>query len=97
MATYKVIQDIEAEDKFLGPLTLKQFIFGAAAVFFGYLSLFCRDQRSTILATYICGPGATRTVPGDTVEQRPAYRGLGSRQATVQDEAQDTHLGPGRP
>lgn len=27
MATYKVLQDIEAEDKLLGPLTLKQFIF----------------------------------------------------------------------
>lgn len=40
MATYKVIQDIEAEDKFLGPLTLKQFIFGAAAVFFGYSGFF---------------------------------------------------------
>lgn len=25
MATYKVLQDIEAEDKLLGPLTLKQF------------------------------------------------------------------------
>ncbi len=40
MATYKVIQDIEAEDKFIGPLTLKQFIFGAGAAFFGYLSFF---------------------------------------------------------
>lgn len=40
MATYKVIQDIEAEDKFLGPLTLKQFIFGAGGVLFGYLSFF---------------------------------------------------------
>lgn len=40
MASYKVIQDIEAEDKFLGPLTLKQFIFGAGAAFFGYLSFF---------------------------------------------------------
>ncbi|MEK9195761.1 MAG: PrgI family protein, partial [Patescibacteria group bacterium] len=30
----------EAEDKFLGPLTLKQFIFGAGAAFFGYLSFF---------------------------------------------------------
>ena len=29
MATYKVLQDIEAEDKLVGPLTLKQFIFGA--------------------------------------------------------------------
>ncbi len=27
MATYKVIQDIEAEDKLLGPLTLRQFIY----------------------------------------------------------------------
>ncbi|MCX6727395.1 MAG: PrgI family protein [Candidatus Saccharibacteria bacterium] len=32
MAQYKVIQDIEAEDKFLGPLTLKQFIFAGIAV-----------------------------------------------------------------
>ncbi len=34
MATYKVIQDIEAEDKLLGPLTLKQFIFAVIAVAF---------------------------------------------------------------
>ncbi len=31
MATYKVIQDIEAEDKLVGPLTLKQFIYAAIA------------------------------------------------------------------
>lgn len=40
MATHKVIQDIEAEDKFLGPLTLKQFIFGAIGAFFGWLNFF---------------------------------------------------------
>ena len=40
MATYKVIQDIEAEDKFVGPLTLKQFIFAMAGGLFGYLSFF---------------------------------------------------------
>ena len=34
MAVYKVIQDIEAEDKLLGPLTLKQFIFAVIAVGF---------------------------------------------------------------
>lgn len=34
MATYKVIQDIEAEDKLLGPLTLKQFIFAVITVGF---------------------------------------------------------------
>lgn len=37
MATYKVLQDIEAEDKFLGPLTLKQFIFAAIAIVSLYL------------------------------------------------------------
>lgn len=32
MGTYKVLQDIEAEDKLLGPLTLKQFIFAIITV-----------------------------------------------------------------
>ena len=40
MATYKVIQDIEADDKFVGPLTLKQFVFAMAGIFFAYLSFF---------------------------------------------------------
>jgi hypothetical protein len=38
MATYKVIQDIEAEDKFVGPLTLKQFVFAAIGATFGWLN-----------------------------------------------------------
>ena len=37
MATYKLIQDIEAEDKILGPLTLRQFIFALVATFLAYL------------------------------------------------------------
>jgi hypothetical protein len=32
MAQYKVIQDIEAEDKLLGPLTLRQFIYSAIVI-----------------------------------------------------------------
>ena len=40
MAVYKVIQDIEAEDKLLGPLTLKQFIFGAVAVGFAFVAFY---------------------------------------------------------
>ncbi|HEX5456194.1 MAG TPA: PrgI family protein [Candidatus Saccharimonadales bacterium] len=40
MATYKVIQDIEAEDKFVGPLTLKQFVFAMFGALFGYLSFY---------------------------------------------------------
>lgn len=37
MATYKLIQDIEAEDHILGPLSLRQFIFGLIAAFGYYL------------------------------------------------------------
>src|ERR1700712_5000740 len=38
MATYKLIQEIEAEDHILGPLTLRQFIFALFAAMFYYLS-----------------------------------------------------------
>jgi hypothetical protein len=38
MATYKVLQDIEAEDKLIGPLTLRQFIYALAAALNGYLT-----------------------------------------------------------
>lgn len=37
MATYKLMQDIEAEDKILGPLTLRQFIFALVTAFLGYI------------------------------------------------------------
>lgn len=37
MATYKVLQDIEAEDKLFGPFTLKQFIFAAIAIVIGFI------------------------------------------------------------
>lgn len=40
MATYKVIQDVEAEDKLIGPLTLRQFVYAAIAAIFLYLSYF---------------------------------------------------------
>lgn len=38
MATYKVLQDIEAEDKLVGPLTLRQCIYAAIAAIGLYLS-----------------------------------------------------------
>jgi hypothetical protein len=37
VSTYKLIQDIEAEDKILGPLTLRQFIFALIAIFLFYI------------------------------------------------------------
>lgn len=42
MATYKVIQDIEAEDHILGPLSLRQFIYAiiaAVCLYFSYLAI----------------------------------------------------------
>lgn len=50
MATYKVIQDIEAEDKFVGPLTLKQFIFAAIFVVSGYISFLFITKHVWFLA-----------------------------------------------
>lgn len=47
MATYKVIQDIEAEDKLVGPLTLKQFIYAGISA----------------LCLYICFLGLTKHFP----------------------------------
>lgn len=38
MSTYKLIQDIEAEDHIVGPLTLRQFIFALVSLFFLYIN-----------------------------------------------------------
>ena len=48
MAVYKVIQDIEAEDKLLGPLTLKQFIFAVIAVGFGFVAFMVANKTGAI-------------------------------------------------
>ncbi len=37
VSTYKVIQDIEAEDKLLGPLTLRQFVYAAIVIVSGFI------------------------------------------------------------
>lgn len=50
MATYKVIQDIEAEDKLLGPLTLRQFIYAGIAAILGYLSFLVISKGAGFLA-----------------------------------------------
>jgi hypothetical protein len=38
MAQYKVLQDIEAEDKLLGPLSLRQFIYAAITIAMGFVA-----------------------------------------------------------
>lgn len=50
MAVYKVIQDIEAEDKLLGPLTLRQFIYAGAAVIFFYLTFLAFTKGAAFMA-----------------------------------------------
>lgn len=52
MAVYKVIQDIEAEDKLLGPLTLKQFIYACISAGF----LFAAFMVATRIKVYAAIP-----------------------------------------
>jgi len=55
MATYKVIQDIEAEDKLVGPLTLRQFIYAGIAAVSGYLG-FVFASRGGAFMLVVFGP-----------------------------------------
>jgi hypothetical protein len=49
MATYKVIQDIEADDKLLGPLTLRQFSYAGITVFCLWLCFFVASHGAAFL------------------------------------------------
>lgn len=61
MSTYKVIQDIEAEDKLVGPLTLRQFIYAGIAALSGYLGFLCATKGAIFMLamfgpiTGVCG------------------------------------------
>src|SRR5882672_513781 len=50
MAVYKVIQDIEAEDKLLGPLTLRQFIYAGGAALFYYLTFLAVTKGAAFMS-----------------------------------------------
>jgi hypothetical protein len=50
MSTYKVIQDIEAEDKLIGPLTFRQFVYAGVAAVCGYLSFLVISKHAGFLA-----------------------------------------------
>ena len=56
MGTYKVIQDIEAEDKLLGPLTLKQFIFAGVALMCGYLNFLFISRGAPFMMAFFVPP-----------------------------------------
>lgn len=53
MAVHKVPQDVEADDKFLGPLSFKQFLFAAGVVVFGYLSFLTLTKAFIISPIFI--------------------------------------------
>jgi hypothetical protein len=61
MTTYKVIQDIEAEDKLVGPLTLRQFIYGLIAALCGYLGFLTATKGAPYMLAvfgpimFVCG------------------------------------------
>lgn len=56
MASYKVIQDIEAEEKLLGPLTLHQFIYAGIAAVCGFLTYFVIARGVGFLAIIFFPP-----------------------------------------
>jgi hypothetical protein len=56
MAQYKVIQDIEAEDKLVGPLSLRQFIYAGVAAFLGYLSVISTIKGAAFLLVIFVPP-----------------------------------------
>src|SRR3982750_3914966 len=58
MATYKVLQDIEAEDKLLGPLTLRQFIYAGIAALCGYIIFLLASKGAAPLAIIFLPPMA---------------------------------------
>lgn len=61
MATYKLIQDVEAEDHILGPLTLKQFIYGLVAAFCYYLCFVIISKHVAVLLLIFLPPALLAT------------------------------------
>lgn len=53
MATYKVIQDIEAEDKLVGPLTLRQFVYAGIAAVSGYLGFLMATKGAPFMLAVV--------------------------------------------
>src|SRR5947209_164958 len=58
MATYKVIQDIEAEDKLVGPLSFRQFVYAGIAAICFYLSFLVITKHAAYIAIVFVPIGA---------------------------------------
>ena len=53
MATYKVIQDIEAEDKLVGPFTLRQFIYVGIVIVLGFIAFQLSKASPILVAPFL--------------------------------------------
>ena len=53
MSTYRVLQDIEAEDKLVGPLTLRQCIYAAIAAIGLWLSYLCVIHSAAFMVVFL--------------------------------------------
>ncbi|HSW79689.1 MAG TPA: PrgI family protein [Candidatus Saccharimonadales bacterium] len=58
MAQYKVLQDIEAEDKLVGPLTLRQFIYAGFTAVCGYVCFVAITKHVYFMIPIFLLPGA---------------------------------------
>lgn len=56
MATYKLIQDIEADDHILGPLSFRQFVFALISVFMFYLCFLVVTKNVAFLLLVVAPP-----------------------------------------
>ena len=56
MSTYKVIQDIEAEDHILGPFSFRQFVYLLVAIFFLYLGFLSLSKNVSFLLILFLPP-----------------------------------------
>jgi hypothetical protein len=56
MAVHKVPQDVEADDKFLGPLSFKQFVFFGVAAITGYLTFLSLSEGWYLLTPFVFVP-----------------------------------------
>jgi hypothetical protein len=53
MSQYKVPQDVEAEDKLLGPLTLKQFIYAIVTILLGYVAFLLGKTNILLMLPFV--------------------------------------------
>lgn len=79
MAMHKVPQDVEAEDKFLGPLTFKQFIFAGVTAICGYLSFLTITRAWPISPLFILPTILFAVLAFPWSREQPTELFLGSR------------------